>query len=180
MSGWTVPPSAAVPPGVGTGPPPGVGLPYQPEDEADRVTAEQRATWAEADAEAARYRSSDELRREADRTRQQLSEDVVQLRERLGFGDEATAGGPFGSARRHPVTVVVAAAGATTATLIGLKVARAHRREHNKAAKHYMKAAKRRRRDARKRMGEAKDMIVSAASDLPHKRRTGLRRLTHR
>ena len=132
MSSWTVPPSAAVPPGVGIGPPPAVGMPYRPEDEADEETWETRAEWAEADAEADQWKSSDELRRDAERTRERVNRDVVDLRHKLGLDEDArwrhVAAGPFGSVRRHPFTFAAAAVGATTATLIGFKIARGHRK----------------------------------------------------
>ncbi|MCH7231920.1 hypothetical protein L0U85_13810 [Glycomyces sp. L485] len=177
MSGWTVPPNAAVPPGAGLEPPPGVGRPSRPEHEEGRGSAETRA---EADAEAAQHQSSYELRKDAEHTREALNQDVVELRHKFGIDDEAkarrlAATGPLGPVRRHPFTVAFAAAGATTATMIGIKIAR----DHRKATKRYMKAAKTRRK-AQQRFGDARDAVRSAAAELPHRRRSGLRRLVHR
>lgn len=180
MSGWTVPPNEAAPPGAGASPPPAVGTHHDPEaEDAERSPTHRR--WAREDAEAAQHVSTSDLRRDAERTRDRLNQDVVDLRHRFGLGgdsDGSAASGPLAPVRRHPLTVAVAAAGATTAVLIGMKMVRS-RRKDGKDRKDRMKdAAGQRRREARRRLADAKGTVASVASRrMPHRGRSGLRRL---
>lgn len=187
MSGWTVPPNEAVPPGPGIEPPPAVGMHDETAGREDPERSETRRRWAEDDAEAARHVSTADLRRDAERTRERLNRDVVDLRHKFGLDREhgdGPAADPFTPVRRHPFTVAVAAAGATTAALIGLKLVRDHRRTDRArrgAGKDRAKAAEPRGKAAQRRIADAKDTVVAAASSrLPHRRRSGLRRVMHR
>jgi len=195
MTGWTVPPSAAIPPGVGLAPPPAVGMPYRPEDERpEEENLVRQHDWALQDAEADQHKSTDDLRRDAERTRERVNDSVLELRDRLGLDpDLAHAHGVFAPVRRHPYTVVVAAAGAATAAIVGIKIARGHRKTAKQAAREAardaIKATERRRKAsqkaARKRWSEAKDLFGSAASAVHSrrrkaKRRKAIHRLTHR
>ncbi|HEU5128174.1 MAG TPA: hypothetical protein VFU12_09310 [Glycomyces sp.] len=187
MSGWTVPPNEAVPPGPGIEPPPAVGMHGEAAGREDPERTEAHRKWAEDDAEAARHVSTADLRRDAERTRERLNRDVVDLRHKFGLDRERGAGpaaGPFAPVRRHPLTVAVAAAGATTAALIGLKMVRDHRRDDRAgrdAGKDRAKAAKRRGATAQRRLADAKDTVVAAASSrMPRRGRSGLRRVMHR
>ncbi|WP_026929585.1 hypothetical protein [Glycomyces tenuis] len=190
MSGWTTPPSDAVPPSPGVSPPPAVGM-HQVEDEDAEAPKEMRSERspthrerAEQDAEADRHMSTADLRRDAERTRDRLNRDVVDLRHKFGLGHEdgdghRTASGPFAPVRRHPVTVVVAAAGATTAALIGLKLMRDHRRTGGRGDR-MRTAAKNGGKAAQRRVLDARDTIVVATSRLPERGRKGWRRMAHR
>ncbi|WP_030158531.1 hypothetical protein [Glycomyces sp. NRRL B-16210] len=207
MSGWTVPPSAAIPPGVGLSPPPAVGLAYQPE--AQRPEEEEQlmrqSEWAEHDA-ADRHQTGDgpdhkddehrtraELEHEVEATRERVNDSVVELRERLGIGlDDLREYGPFAPVRRHPLTVAFAAAGMATAAVVGVSLARAHRKSSGRivavrdsasgnarrVAKDALKASRRRRKAARKRLNSAKDAFGSAADAVRSERRKVMRRLT--
>ncbi|WP_026925049.1 hypothetical protein [Glycomyces arizonensis] len=181
MSGWTVPPGEAVPPSAGVSPPPAVGMHKEPEAE-DPERSPTHRRWAREDAEAAQHVSTSDLRRDADRTRDRLNQDVVDLRHRFGLGHgdadgSMTASGPFAPVRRHPLTVVVAAAGATTAVLIGMKVVRGRRKDGKDRMKD---AAKQRRKEAQRRLADAKGMVASVTSRrMPRRGRSGLSRLMH-
>ncbi|MBO3731323.1 hypothetical protein [Glycomyces niveus] len=190
MTGWTVPPSAAIPPGAGLAPPPAVGMPYQPEEEdpeAEENLARQRE-WALQDAEADRHKSTADLERDADQTRERVNDSVLELRAKLGLDpDAAHAHGPFAPVRRHPLTVAIAATGAAAATLIGVHMYRDHRRSSKAArdaAREAMKASELRRKAARKaarkRWAAAKDVFGSAATTVQRQRKKAMRRLTHR
>jgi hypothetical protein len=188
MTGWTVPPSAAVPPGAGLAPPPAVGMPYQPEDEypegEDMVRQQE---WALQDAEADQYKSTADLEKDADRTRSRVNDSVLELRSRLGFDpDAAHAHGPFAPMRRHPLTVVVAATGAAAAAVVGVHVIRDQRRTSKAArdaAREAIKATELRRKAARrasrKRWAAAKDAFGSAATTVQKQRKKVMRRLAH-
>jgi hypothetical protein len=199
MTGWTVPPSAAVPPGVGLAPAPGVGMAYQPEDERpEEENLVRQHDWALEDAEADQHKSTDELRKDAERSRERVNSSVLELRERLGLEPDAEhAHGPFGPMRRHPFTVAVATLGAATAAIVGVTLARGHRKSAKEAAraaamdafkaterrrKAAVKASAKRRKAARKaahqRWNDAKDLIGSAASVVRKPRKKGLRRFT--
>ncbi|THV39544.1 hypothetical protein [Glycomyces buryatensis] len=167
MSGWTVPPAGAVPPGVGIGPVPGVAMPVSPERDDNRELDDTQAEWAQQDREAAEYESSHDLRQDAERTRERVNQDVLELRHKLHLDDEtkarrAAATGPFGPVKRHPITVMVAAAGATTAALIGYRAARNHRKTAKRSAIRYMKAAKARRKALQHHIGESGHAIAGS------------------
>lgn len=206
MTGWTVPPSAAVPPGVGLAPPPGVGMAYQPEDERpEEENLVRQHDWALQDAEADQHKSTDQLRREAERTRERVNDSVVALRERLGLDpDAAHAHGPFAPVRRHPLTVAIAAAGTATAAVVGVTVLRSHRKsdrekqaaremasgaaksavdEMIKAAHRRRKAAAKAARHGRKATGKRLDAVThvfgSAAKTADKKRKKAVHRLLH-
>src|SRR5690606_25766945 len=109
--------------------------------------------------------------------------DVVDLRHKFGLGREDGDGhragsGPFTPVRRHPLTVVAAAAGATTAALIGLKLMRDHRRTSR--ADRMRAAARNGGKVARRRMLDARDTIVVAASRLPERGRRQWRGMARR
>lgn len=210
MSGWTVPPSAAIPPGVGLTPPPAVGLAYQPEAQRPEEEEElmRQSEWAEQDAESERrhadehhggdhhdgeHRTKAELEHEVETTRERVNDSVVELRERLGIGlDDLREYGPFAPVRRHPLTVAFAAAGMATAAVVGVSLARAHRKSSGRivavrdsasgsarrVAKDALKASRRRRKAARKRLNSAKDAFGSAADAVRSERRKVMRRLT--
>lgn len=195
-SGWTVPPPTAMPPGAGFAPPPPMGPDYRTQEEENVV---RQHDWALQDAEADQHKSTDDLRKDAERTRERVNESVVRLRERLGIDpDAAHAHGPFAPVRRHPFTVAVATVGAATAAVVGVRIARGHRKSTKDAARaaamDAIKATERRRKAAakatdkrrkaarkaaRKRWAEAKDLFGSAASAVGVKRKKGVRRLMH-
>jgi uncharacterized protein with von Willebrand factor type A (vWA) domain len=189
MTGWTVPPSAAIPPGVGLAPPPGVGMPYQPEDERPETEENlvRQRDWALQDAEADQHKSTADLEKDAERTRERVNDTVLELKERLGLDpDAAHAHGPFAPVRRHPLTVAVAAAGAATAAIVGVHVIRDQRRSSRaarEAARQAIKATERRRKAtrkaARKRWAAAKDAFGSAATVVQKQRKKAMRRLSH-
>lgn len=200
-SGWTTP-GGGIPPGVGLAPPPAVGMPPYP-PEAERSEEEENLVrqrdWALQDAEADQYQSTDDLRKDAERTRERVNESVLELRERLGLDpDAAHAHGPFAPMRRHPFTVAVATVGAATAAVVGVTIARGHRKSAKDAAREAamdaIKSTERRRKAvakatnkrrkaarkaARKRWAEAKDLFGSAATVVRKPRKKGMRRLTH-
>lgn len=188
MTGWTVPPSAAVPPGVGLAPPPAVGMPYQPEDERpEEENLVRQHDWALQDAEADHHKSTSDLEKDAERTRERVNDAVLELRSKLGLDEDAThAHGPFAPMRRHPLTVVVAATGAAAAAVVGVHVIRDQRRTSKAArdaAREAIKATERRRKAARKaarkRWAAAKDVFGSAATTVQRQRKKAMRRLTH-
>ncbi|MDN3238476.1 hypothetical protein [Glycomyces tritici] len=187
MTGWTVPPSAAVPPGVGLAPPPAVGMPYEPEDEHPEENLVRQHDWALQDAEADQHKSTADLERDAERTRERVNDSVLELRSKLGLDpDAAHAHGPFAPMRRHPLTVVVAATGAAAAAVVGVHVIRDQRRTSKaarEAAREAIKATERRRKAARqasrKRWAAAKDVFGSAATTVQKQRKKVMRRLTH-
>jgi hypothetical protein len=189
MTGWTVPPSAAIPPGVGLAPPPAVGMPYQPEDERpeEEENLVRQRDWALQDAEADQHKSTADLEKDAERTRARVNDAVLELKERLGLDpDAAHAHGPFAPVRRHPLTVAVAAAGAATAAVVGVHLIRDQRRSSKAArdaARRAIKETERRRKAtrkaARKRWAAAKDAFGSAATAVQKQRRKAMRRLTH-
>ncbi|HEX2144734.1 MAG TPA: hypothetical protein VHG10_09520 [Glycomyces sp.] len=182
---WTMPPATAMPPGAGFAPPaPMTGTEYPTEE--DNLVREHG--WALQDAEADQHKSTADLRKDAERTREQVNDSVLELRERLGLDpDAAHARGAFAPVRRHPYTVAVAAAGAATAAVVGVRLARGHRKTAKQAAREAaedaIKAAERRRKAsrkaARKRWAEAKRLFDSAASTLRKKRKKAMRRLSH-
>jgi hypothetical protein len=196
-SGWTVPPPTAMPPGAGFAPPPPMGPDYRTQEEENLV---RQHDWALQDAEADQHKSTDDLRKDAERSRERVNDSVLELRERLGLDpDAAHAHGPFGPVRRHPFTVAVATVGAATAAVVGVSLARGHRKTAKDAAreaamdafksterrrKAALKATDKRRKAARKaahkRWNDAKDLFGSAASVVRKPRKKGLRRLTHR
>ncbi|MFG3340115.1 hypothetical protein [Glycomyces sp. NPDC048151] len=189
MTGWTVPPSAAIPPGAGLAPPPAVGMPYLPE--AERPEEEENLVrqreWALQDAEADQHKSTADLEKDAERTRERVNDSVLELRAKLGLDpDAAHAHGPFAPVRRHPLTVAIAAAGATTAAVVGVHVYRDQRRSSKAArdaAREAVKATERRRKAtrkaARKRWAAAKHALGSAAVAVQKRRKKAMRRLTH-
>ncbi|MEU5157634.1 hypothetical protein [Glycomyces sp. NPDC021274] len=188
MTGWTVPPSAAVPPGVGLAPPPAVGMPYQPEDEQpEEENLVRQHDWALQDAEADHHKSTSDLEKDAERTRERVNDAVLELRSKLGLDEDAAhAHGPFAPMRRHPLTVVVAATGAAAAAVVGVHVIRDQRRTSKAArdaAREAIKATERRRKAARKaarkRWAAAKDVFGSAATTVQRQRKKAMRRLTH-
>ena len=157
-----------------------------------------RHEWALQDAEADRERSKADLEHEAEATRERVNDAVVELRERLGLDpDAAHAHGPFAPVRRHPYTVVVAAAGVATAAVVGVSIVRGHRNGHRRSpgkvvvlrdsavgsarrvGKDALKASKRGRKAAGKRLESAKDSVGSAAHAMGVKRRKLMRRLKH-
>ncbi len=180
MSGWTVPPDDAVPPRAGAEPPPNVGMPEEPKDEhPERTPTHHRQ--GEEDGEEAQQVSTAELRRDAERTRDRLNQDMVDLRRKVGLdhehGDGPGAGGLFAPVRRHPMTVALATAGGTAAIVIGLKMVRSRRKNE----KRRMKDTARRSRIAQRRLTEARDMVAAtAARGRPNRGRSGWRRLAHR
>lgn len=182
MSGWNVPPRDAVPPSPGASPPPGVSMSYRPEEE-DPERSEARAEWDEAAAEAEEHKSTEDLRRDADHVREALNRDVVDLKRKLSFkggkgSHHRVAGVEIETMRRHPFTVAVAAAGAVTASVIGLKIARDHRKVAKKQQKHFKK------NDRMARIGGkaakwgavgAGETLATAATELPARRRAARR-----
>lgn len=212
MSGMTMPSAGGIPPGLGLAPAPSaVTMPYsspdrQPTEEEQLVLQhEQAAEVAEADRRHAdAHMSTEELERDAERTRGRVNDSVLELRERLGLDpDAAHAHGPFGPVRRHPLTVAVAAAGAATAAVVGVTLLHGHRKAEKQAARanaadtaknavnEAIRAAQRRRRAAAKatrsrrkaagkRLEAAKDVLGSAAKTMDRKRKKTVRRLTHR
>lgn len=189
MTGWTVPPSAAIPPGVGIAPPPAVGMPYQPEDERpeEEENLVRQRDWALQDAEADQYKSTADLEKDAERTRARVNDSVLELRSRLGLDpDAAHAHGPFAPVRRHPFTVAIAAAGASVAAIVSVRVVRDHRKSSKAArdaAREAVRATERRRKAARKaarkRWAAAKGVFGSAATTMSKQRKKAMRRLTH-
>ncbi|MDA1358122.1 hypothetical protein O1R50_00690 [Glycomyces luteolus] len=190
MTGWTVPPSAAVPPGAGLAPPPAVGMSYQPEDERpeEEENLVRQRDWALQDAEADQHKSTADLEKDAERTRVRVNDSVQELRARLGLDpDTGHAHGPFAPVRRHPYTVVIAVAGAAAATAVGARMVRDHRRASKAAraaAREAVKTTERRRKAARKaarkRWAAAKDVFGSAATAVQRQRKKTMKRLTHR
>lgn len=196
-SGWTVPPPTAAPPGAGFAPPPPMAPDHLTREEEDLV---RQHNWAIGDAEADQRKSTDDLRQDAERTRERVNASVIQLRERLGIDpDAAHAHGPFAPVRRHPFTVAVATAGAATAAIVGMGIARGHRKSTKDAARQAAmdaikanerrrrataKAAAKRRKAVRKaahrRWNEVKDLLGSASSAVGVKRKKGVRRFMHR
>ncbi|THV28339.1 hypothetical protein [Glycomyces paridis] len=192
-----VPPSAAVPPGVGLAPPPVIGLPYgtgpEPTGEEERLMHQRERTLQ--DAEADDRKSTAELEDDAERTREALNHSVLELRERLGLDPDAEhAHGLFAPMRRHPLTVVVAAAGAATTAVVTMSIFRSrHHRPTGRVAaarestavsaksvaKEALKAGKRRRKAARKRVNAAKHAIGSATAAVRSGSGKAARRLTH-
>jgi hypothetical protein len=214
MTSMNMPTPGGIPPGVGLAPPPSVTMPYMPEDRepSEEELLQRRHEQAaedrrrhERDGGAEHHKSTAELERDAERTRERVNDSVLELRERLGFDpDAAHAHGPFGPVRRHPFTVAVAAVGTATAAVIGVTLLREHRRaEREKQAvraaavgtakdavndvikaaqrrrKTVVKATRRRRKDARKRLHDAKDVLGSAAKHADKKRKKAMRRLMH-
>ncbi|WP_143034674.1 hypothetical protein [Glycomyces sambucus] len=207
---------SAMPPGTGLAPPPATGMPYDPDvdvvrrDEAAEL--EHRHEWAEHDAgadEPEHTATTDELKREAAQAREHINDAVLELRDRLGLSpDAATAHGPFAPVRRHPYTVVVAAAGAAATAVVTVAITRGHRRAEKRTArdnariaassagtalKHggealrlaagdALKGTSRGRKSARKQLDRAAAAVGTAAERLrPHtKRRSKFRRLLHR
>ncbi|GAB3223577.1 hypothetical protein GCM10027447_11440 [Glycomyces halotolerans] len=177
MSGWNTPPKAAVPPHPGVEPPPGVGMSSEsPEVEPEAERAEEQARWAEAAKEADEHRTTEELRRDAEHTRERINSDVDQLRHRFGIDDESrarrqSATGPFAPAKRHPFTVAMAGVGAAFAGLFAWRMSRNHRRNGGRRPRSGTRV---------RRMGDARRELIVTAADLAPRRRKGLRRLTHR
>ncbi|MEV3935746.1 hypothetical protein AB0K52_07190 [Glycomyces sp. NPDC049804] len=189
MSGMPGPTGGPIPPGVGLAPPPSVSMPYWPNVEAPSESdLEHEREWALQDAEADQYKSRAELEKDAERTRERVNDSVLELRAKLGLDpDAAHAHGPFTPVRRHPFTVAIAAAGAATATVIGVHMYRDHRRSSKAArdaAREAMKMSELRRKAARKaarkRWAAAKDVFGSAARTVQRQRKKAMRRLTHR
>ncbi|WP_205323944.1 hypothetical protein [Glycomyces sp. YM15] len=190
MTGMPVPPGG-IPPGVGLAPPPSVSMPYSPHLEAPSEAEEENLVrqrdWAFQDAEADQYKSTSDLKRDAERTRERVNDSVQELRARLGLDpDAAHAHGPFAPVRRHPFTVAIAATGAAAA-VVGVRVFRDHRKASKAArdaAREAVKATERRRRAARKasrkRWAAAKDVFGSAATAVRRQRKKTMKRLTHR
>lgn len=203
-----VPSAGGAPLATGLTPPPSrATMPYTPDGPpTEEEVLVRRSEEAEAAEDAAHHRkSTEELERDAERSRERVNDSVMELRERLGLDpDAAHAHGPFAPARRHPLTVAVAAAGTATAAVIGVTVLRSHRkaeREKNavrsaaaagargavddmiKAARRRRKAAakatRKRRKAAGKRLDAAKEALGSAAKTADKKRRKAVRRLTH-
>jgi hypothetical protein len=185
MSGWTVPPNEAVPPSPGIEPPPAVGMHQEAEGRENLEGSPTRRKRAAGEAGAERHLSTADLRRDAERTRERLNRDVIDLRHMFGLDHErgegrGSASGPFAQARRHPFMVAVAAAGAATAALIGLKMAREHRGA-DQGGGGRPTAAERRGGTAQRRLAEAKGAVLAAAhSRMPRRRRSRLRRMMHR
>lgn len=189
MTGMQVPSPGGIPPGVGLAPPPSVSMPYTPNVEApiEEENLVRQRDWGLQDAEADQYKSTGELERDAERTRERVNDSVLELRARLGLDpDAAHAHGPFAPVRRHPFTVAIAAAGAATAAVVGVHVIRDHRRSSKAAraaARDAIKATERRRREARKasrkRWAAAKDAFGSAVSTVQKQRKRAMRRITH-
>jgi len=211
MSSMNVPVPGGIPPGVGLAPPSPVSMPYLPEDR--QATEEENLVrqhdWAIGDAEADHHKSTSDLERDAERTRARVNDSVLELRERLGLDPDAEhAHGPFAPVRRHPFTMVAAAAGAATAAVVAVSIARSHRKSTKQAArdtarrtgnrvavgaatsaavgaaksgaKSAAKATERRRKATRKRLNAAKDAFGSAAAKVQKKRKKTMRRLAHR
>lgn len=188
MTGMQIPPTAAIPPGFGLAPPPSTSMPYTPHLE---VPTEENLVrqhdWAIEDAEADHHKSTADLEKDAERTRERVNDSVLALRSKLGIDpDAAHAHGPFAPVRRHPLTVAVAAAGAATAAVVGVHVIRDQRRSSKAArdaARTAIKATDRRRKAARKatrkRWAAAKDAFGSAATMVRKQRKKAMRRLTH-
>jgi hypothetical protein len=179
---------------------------YPPEaEEPEQAEQSRRHGWELHDAETDQNKSTDELRKDAERTRERVNDSVIQLRDRLGIGPDAEhAHGPFGPVRRHPLTVAIAAAGTATAAIIGVTVLRAHRKSEREkqaarqlasgaargAVDEMIKAAQRRRKAAAKaarrgrkatgkRLDAAKHVFGSAAKTAGKKRKKAVRRLMH-
>jgi hypothetical protein len=164
-------------------------MPYRPETERpeEEENLMREREWALQDAEADRHKTTAELERDVERTRERVNDSVLELRSRLGLDpDAAHAHGPFAPVRRHPLTVAIAAAGTATAAVVGVHMIRDHRRSSKaarEAAREAIKATERRRRAARKaarkRWTTAKHMFGSAASTMQKQRRKAMRRLAH-
>lgn len=200
MSGWTTPPHDAVPPSPGVAPPPAVGMHNDPD--AERAAAETRAEAEKRkkpkaaksrssqgpktgrshghrdgggeDAEAAQYVPTADLRRDVERTRERLNQDVVDLRGKFGLGREDGDGnrmvsGPFRQVRRHPFAAAVVAAGAASAALISLKLLRDRR--GNGTGGRVKVAVGSGGKAARRRFLGAKDTVVRAAGRRPRRAR---------
>ncbi|GAA2164012.1 MULTISPECIES: hypothetical protein [Glycomyces] len=190
MTGMPGPTNGPFPPGVGLSPPPSVSMPYWPNVEAPSETEfkrEHQDEWARQNAEADQYKSTRDLERDAEFTRGRVNDTVLELKERLGLDPDAGhAHGPFAPVRRHPLTVAVAAAGATVAAIVGVHVIRDQRRSSKAArdaARQAIKETELRRKAAskaaRKRWAAAKDAFGSAATAVLKQRRKAMRRLTH-
>jgi uncharacterized protein with von Willebrand factor type A (vWA) domain len=187
MTGTPVVPGG-IPPGVGLAPPPSVSMPYYPHlEQPEEENLVRQHDWALQDAEADQHKSTSDLERDAERTRERVNDSVQELRSRLGLDpDAAHAHGPFAPVRRHPFTVAIAAAGAATAAVVGVRVVRDHRKASKAArdaAREAVKATDRRRKAARKaahqRWDAAKDVFGSAATAVQRKRKKAMKRLTH-
>ncbi|MFC3495213.1 hypothetical protein [Glycomyces rhizosphaerae] len=190
MTGMQTQPPGGIPPGVGLAPPPSVSMPYLPNVElpTEEENLARQRNWAVEDAEADQHKSTRELERDAEQTRARVNDSVRELRSRLGLDpDAAHAHGPFAPVRRHPLTVAIAAAGAATAAVVGVRVLRDHRKSSKaarEAAREAIKATERRRKAARKaarkRWAAAKDAFGSAAMTVQKQRKKAMRRMTHR
>ncbi len=187
MTGIPGPSADGIPPGVGLAPPPSVSMPYWPHPDARNEGEDlvRQRELALQDAEADQYRSTAELQRDAEQTRERVNADVLQLRSRLGLDPDAPhAHGPFAPVRRHPFTVAVAAAGAATAAVVGVHVIRDHRRSSKaarEAAREAIKETERRRKAARKaarrRWSATKGAFSAAALSVGKRRKRAMRRL---
>ncbi|WP_157930591.1 hypothetical protein [Glycomyces xiaoerkulensis] len=147
-----------------------MGMPAGTDEEAER--AEARLRWAEAAAMADRYRTTDELRRDAVHTRGRIHDDVAELRHKFGLDEQArarrrAARGPFAPARRHPFTVTMAGVGAAIAAVGTWRVVRNHRNGNGKGT--------------RKHLASAGHELGEAVGGLrPHLQRRARRRSHHR